>query len=617
MSNGSDSILDPLLKSRIENDPIALYRVVIEVQKRPPFMSFAAASRRVRRRVKELLAFSKRTEQQVLFEGDDDRPFVKARLQGETIQELLSAFVNEPLISSVRADTEESSYFNPDNLIRSVISIPMLQKIEADPGMNHHIQIEINANSADGQAGAKERLRELIANAIGNSLGAVPSPSPDDYQGVNDWKSELSDQYLYARMSGYAIRALVKLDDEQDRMLEERNSQQAAGKSPPSQSRKDWHTIHHIWPDFKLRAQIWHSTATVKADACRRSFATTGKGIVWAILDSGIDGTHPHFQKHKNLELPSGLTHMDFMQANPVALGPTQLTDDYGHGTHVAGIIAGELDDTVYRPLSLSRERDQDGKISFKEELISAPVMGIAPQCKLLSYKVLDKDGEGTVSTVIAAINWIQKLNGYGRNLNIHGVNMSLGYDFDPEWFACGQSPICIEVDRLVRSGVAVVVSAGNTGKGFALTINDPGNAELPVTVGATHRDMPHRYGVSYFSSKGPTADGRAKPDLLAPGERIISCGAGPDVATYQSLSTRLPPDPAKHDAYYLERSGTSMAAPHVSGIIAGILSVRGEFVGLPEDIKGYLVKNAIDLGRERSFQGGGLVDMMRTIQAI
>ncbi len=194
---------------------------------------------------------------------------------------------------------------------------------------------------------------------------------------------------------------------------------------------------------------------------------------------------------------------------------------------------------------------------------------------------------------------------------------MSLGYDFDPEWFACGQSPLCIEVDRLVRSGVAVVVAAGNTGKGFALTINDPGNAEMAVTVGATHRDMPHRYGVSYFSSKGPTADGRAKPDLLAPGERIISCGAGPDVATYQQLSTPIPADPTRKDAYYLERSGTSMAAPHVSGIIAGILSTRTEFVGLPEDIKDYLVKNATDLGRERAFQGGGLVDMMRTIQAM
>ena len=194
---------------------------------------------------------------------------------------------------------------------------------------------------------------------------------------------------------------------------------------------------------------------------------------------------------------------------------------------------------------------------------------------------------------------------------------MSLGYDFNPEWFACGQSPVCVEVDRLVRSGVAVVIAAGNTGKGFALTINDPGNAELAITVGATHRDMPHTYGVSYFSSKGPTGDGRLKPDLLAPGERIISCAAGPDLNTFRSKAGPLPADIGAKPGFYLERSGTSQAAPHVSGVIAGILSTRGEFVGQPEEIKDLLVKNATDLGRDRNFQGGGLVDMMRTIQAI
>ena len=127
---------------------------------------------------------------------------------------------------------------------------------------------------------------------------------------------------------------------------------------------------------------------------------------------------------------------------------------------------------------------------------------------------------------------------------------------------------------------------------------------------------MPHRYGVSYFSSKGPTGDGRLKPDLLAPGERIISCAAGPDLETYLQKANPVPGD-VKNPAYYLERSGTSMAAPHVSGMIAGILSTRGEFIGLPEQVKSYLIRNATDLGRERNFQGGGLADMMRTIQSM
>ena len=206
----------------------------------------------------------------------------------------------------------------------------------------------------------------------------------------------------------------------------------------------------------------------------------------------------------------------------------------------------------------------------------------------------------------------------------MHGVNLSVGYDFEPEWFACGQSPLCREVDLLVRSGVVVVVAAGNTGFGWVqsqakgavatgqdLTINDPGNADLAITVGSTHRDMPHIYGVSYFSSKGPTGDGRMKPDMVAPGEKIISCGAGSLLAEVDTQG--VPKDTIK----YLEYSGTSMAAPHVSGVIAAFLSVRKEFIGQSEKIKEIFVGTATDLKRDRNFQGSGLVDLMRAIQSV
>jgi len=245
----------------------------------------------------------------------------------------------------------------------------------------------------------------------------------------------------------------------------------------------------------------------------------------------------------------------------------------------------------------------------------------MAPKCKLLSLKVLDGNGDGLASNLIAAIAMIQEINGYGRRLLIHGVNMSVGYDFDPEWFACGQSPLCVEVDRLVRSGVVVVVAAGNTGYGMEqsqfrgvisagmdLTINDPGNAELAITVGSTHKDMPHVYGVSYFSSKGPTGDGRAKPDLVAPGEKIISCAAGKQREDIKEKAG---------DCDYLEESGTSMAAPHVSGVIAAFLSIRREFIGHPEKVKEIFLSTATDLKRERYFQGYGLVDLMRAIQSV
>jgi subtilisin family serine protease len=338
------------------------------------------------------------------------------------------------------------------------------------------------------------------------------------------------------------------------------------------------------------------------------------------------------------------------------------LVDEFGHGTHVAGIIAGELKKADNHMIfATTLHRDENKLVKREQAPIDGSISGMAPKCKLVSLKVLDKQGRGSASNLIAAIQWVQEINGHGRRVRIHGVNMSVGYEYDPEWFACGQSPLCVEVDRLVRSGVVVVVAAGNTGYGYVqaqgkkvavtagldLTINDPGNSELAITVGATHREKPHVYGVSYFSSKGPTGDGRLKPDLLAPGEKIISCYSaqrrdldpGPDVtintstvdeledrgAAFECTTSRptsnLDGAPARQgDAvvgYYKEDSGTSMAAPHVSGVIAAFLSVRREFIGRPEDVKEIFLSTATDLKRERYFQGRGLVDLMRAIQSV
>jgi subtilisin family serine protease len=158
--------------------------------------------------------------------------------------------------------------------------------------------------------------------------------------------------------------------------------------------------------------------------------------------------------------------------------------------------------------------------------------------------------------------------------------------------------------------GVQTTEARGNVSAGLPLSINDPGNADLAITVGSTHRDMPHTYGVSYFSSKGPTGDGRLKPDLLAPGEKILSCAAG---KARDEAAAEL----GKIKFDYVEQSGTSMAAPHVSGAIAAFLSVRPEFVGQPEKVKAIFVATATDLKRDRYFQGSGLVDLMRAMQSV
>jgi serine protease AprX len=474
--------------------------------------------------------------------------------------------------------------FDPGDLHGSVIAIPLLERMgEAKATEVLPVVIDLNFRHPLGLDGAAAAVREYVDAAKTTSRQRKREIAGDRYG-----------QYVFAWLTVASIRRVVQLDRDH----------------PPA-------AIYRIWPDFETHALINKSAHTIKATAARTSFAATGKDIVWAVLDSGIKADHPHFEKYHNLDVTAPLVHRDFTDLS----GKTSATTDgYGHGTHVAGIIAGITNNAkVVRP-----QRDEHNDVTYRVEQVDE-MAGIAPMCKLVSYRVLNDRGDGNQSAIMAALHHINEVNANGRDLKIHGVNLSVGYPFDPEWFACGQSPLCVEVSRLVRSGVVVVVAAGNTGYGYNkdfseedfvaagldLTINDPGNAEEAITVGSTHRDMPHRYGVSYFSSKGPTGDGRAKPDLVAPGERILSCAAG----SLRAAVAAKPGVPETVD--FLEYSGTSMAAPHVSGAIAAFLSIRREFIGQPEEIKRIFTSTATDLGRVRDFQGSGLVDVMRAIQSV
>jgi serine protease AprX len=394
-------------------------------------------------------------------------------------------------------------------------------------------------------------------------------------------------------------------------------------------------SVYRVWPDFPVRLHVDASCVTVKADAARRAFNAYGDRIVWAVVDTGVDATHPHFRHYATLGDEVADLHRDFTVDDPAKGSP--LTDAVGHGTHVAGIIAGavepwKLEDKDHRTVHAVETRFNPAN---PREPMSVPrdvddlelLAGIAPRARLVSLKALKAGGtvDDRVNRVIAALAYVRKVNGEGADgMRIHGVNLSIGYEFDPEWFACGRSPLCTEVDKLVRSGVVVVVAAGNSGYGtlgvagaaprtfgLGMTINDPGNAERAITVGSTHRDAPHTYGVSFFSSKGPTGDGRCKPDLLAPGERITSCAAG------AKLDAIAGGDDVGDTAVYVEDSGTSMAAPHVSGAAAALLSVRREFIGDPDKVKEILVGSATSLGRSTDFQGKGLLDLMRALQSV
>src|SRR5690606_35084795 len=134
-------------------------------------------------------------------------------------------------------------------------------------------------------------------------------------------------------------------------------------------------------------------------------------------------------------------------------------------------------------------------------------------------------------------------------------------------------------------------------------SIGDPANLNEAITVGSIHKTNPHTYGVSYFSSRGPTADGRMKPELVAPGENILSASHKWPRRTSQDASD-----------YYVEMSGTSMATPHVSGLLAAFLSARREFIGYPEKVKELLLAHCTDLERDHYIQGRGMPNLVKML---
>jgi hypothetical protein len=414
-----------------------------------------------------------------------------------------------------------------------------------------------------------------------------------------------------------------------------------------------------LWTvNFNRRVDVSVSLSreTVKADAARRVFGIDCGALRWAVVDSGIDATHPAFWRRNQSRGPIAqdgsdpddqfqnpsrirrtydftrlreLLHRAQRSAPPpqkpsyfAKLSPERrdnLTDDLQralargrpldwtlldpflrvphqsgqyekladrHGTHVAGILAAD----------------------WPEAGLDRPLQGVCPDLELYDFRVVGPGGSDEF-TIMAALQFIRYLNSNKDLMLVHGANLSLSVPHNVASFACGRTPICEECERLVASGVVVVAAAGNMGyslqeagafAGFesyrASSITDPGNAESVITVGATHRSLPHNYGVSYFSSRGPTGDGRAKPDLVAPGEKIVA------------------PVP---DQGYEVMDGTSMAAPHVSGAAALLLARHRELIGQPARVKQILCDTATDLGRERYFQGHGLVDVLRAIGSL
>ena len=486
---------------------------------------------------------------------------------------------------------EQSQMLVPDSLV----SEPLREAMAETESSTHilGVLIQLRLAKADGL----HQARAEVCSAISRITEERETPSSSGFS-----------PYVTVGLTVGEIQRLVEWDG---------GAAETPGADPQDSVSVASHPaprlyIHRLWPNFEIGGLIVRSAVATKCRAVQRTFEATGEGIVWAVLDSGIQADHRHFKLNRNLELPNGLEPRSFIDDSDPHV------DLNGHGTHVAGIIAGGLasDEEAF---GVGWFVDATGT-GQRQRIDVRGISGMAPKCKLLSCAVLRKDRKGDITALLDALLYIQELNNNGRNLVVHGVNISVGHPWDPRWFAAGLSPLCREVDRLVASGVVVVVAAGNTGYGYAkdpngrpmrlgfgMTINDPGNSARAVTVGSTS-SSPHTSGVSYFSSKGPTGDGRRKPDLVAPGERVISAAAG-EMRRDASKSGR--------DVDYVETSGTSMAAPHVAGAAAGLLSVHREFIGKPDRVKDVLTSSATDLGRHHHFQGAGMLDAMRAIQTL
>ena len=333
--------------------------------------------------------------------------------------------------------------------------------------------------------------------------------------------------------------------------------------------------------DRPVAGTMERTAATVGADWVRESLGFDGSGVGVAIIDSGVTNWHDDLTAERVRHF------VDFVSNLPLA------HDGYGHGTHVAGIIAGSGYDS------------------------NGARRGIAPGANLVVLKVLDASGDGHISDVIAALDYVVEQR---DRFNVRIVNLSVAAGVYESYRT---DPLTLAAKRAADAGIIVVTAAGNHGRGSRGQvqhggISSPGNAPWVLTVGATnHQRTVARADdtVAAFSSRGPTLIDRGmKPDLLAPGVGIESLAdpgstlfvGNPDARISGAVDTAAPP--------YLSLTGTSMAAPVVAGTIALMLEANPALT--PNLVKAILHYTAERRPRfEAAAQGAGFLNARGAVQ--
>ena len=301
-----------------------------------------------------------------------------------------------------------------------------------------------------------------------------------------------------------------------------------------------------VWPDLPVHTMLDVSVPHIRVPEVWAE-SGRGAGVRVAVVDTGIDPDHP--------DLAGRI-------AATKSFAGGSADDGNGHGTHVAGTIAG------------------DGTAS------EGRYVGMAPEALIYAAKVLRDDGSGSMSDVMAGVEW-------AVDQGVQVINLSLGSDESSD----GSDPLSELCDAAMAAGVVVCVAAGNAGPG-AGTVGSPASARQVITIGATT----DADGIASFSSRGPTKDGRTKPDVCFPGVDIVACRAS---------GTRMGTPVGDH---YTQASGTSMATPHAAGVAALLLEAAPALT--PAEVKARFQAAAVDLGLDANTQGAGRVDAYAALKA-
>jgi serine protease AprX len=340
--------------------------------------------------------------------------------------------------------------------------------------------------------------------------------------------------------------------------------------------------VRFVSPDSQVFAASLPARQTARVPGSTSSLNTAnvnykGSGVTVAVLDTGV---YPHDDFYNTLA-----AQYDFV--NGAGGVRTSLNDPFGHGTHVAGMVAA------------------DGYHST-----SSKYQGVSTRANVLALRVLDSNGGGRLSDVLDALDWLLTVG--KTQYNVRVANLSFGKGVEE---AQALDPLVQAVNALWDSGMVVIVSAGNFGADGHYTICSPGNSRKVITVGSlTDAGTGTSYGddyISTYSSRGPTLfDHVLKPDLVAPGNKIV----GP-YASGARLRSQLPAnrvfcgDGSSSCSWaYMQLSGTSMAAGLVSGAVARMLD-KDPSLG-PNTIKARLMKTARKISGDPTRVGAGVLNV-------